>query len=98
MTTETNAIKAPEVRPVRIGTLGWGLLLIALAALIVVARYTAVELDPRLVAIVTLLVAGLLLLLGGAFSALSKRRRKVPTDAVENDTAVDDALLNDRNE
>lgn len=98
MTTETNAIKAPEVRPVRIGTLVWGLVLIALAALIVVARYTAVELDPRLVAIGTLLVAGLLLLLGGAFSALSKRRRKTPADAVENDTAVADALLNDRNE
>lgn len=98
MTTETNAIKAPEVRPVRIGTLVWGLLLIALAALIVVARYTAVELDPRLVAIGTLLVAGLLLLLGGAFSAFSKRRRKAPTEAVENGTTVADALLNDRNE
>ncbi|MDN5668730.1 MAG: hypothetical protein L0G87_10070 [Renibacterium salmoninarum] len=77
MSTELNSdTLSGQRRSVRVGTLVWGVVLIAVAALIMVGRYTAVELDPRLVLIALLLLAGLALLVGGVLSGAAKSRER----------------------
>ena len=76
MSTELNSDPlSGQRRSVRVGTLVWGVVLIAVATLIMVGRYTAVELDPRLV-LIALLLAGLALLVGGVLSGAAKSRER----------------------
>lgn len=75
------AASAP--RPtVRVGTVVWGLVVIILAVLIIIASVSAVQLDPVQVLIGLLLGSGAALVVGGVLSALRKQpaRDKQPQD------------------
>lgn len=61
-------------RPVRIGTVVWGLIVAVLGALIIIARQAAVQLDPAQVAIWLLLGAGFAMVVGGVASAATRRK------------------------
>ncbi|NYE95313.1 drug/metabolite transporter (DMT)-like permease [Psychromicrobium silvestre] len=74
---------APERAGVRISTLVWGVLLIAIGALIVVGRYSSLDLDPRLAMIGILLLAGVALVFGGVLSAISRSRTSRQTEQAD---------------
>lgn len=59
----------PEVSPARVGTIVWGLIVLALAALIIIARLGLVALDGTYVLIGLMLGAGAALVIGGLVSA-----------------------------
>jgi hypothetical protein len=59
----------PESSPARVGTIVWGLIVLALAALIIVARLGLVALDGTYVLIGLMLGAGAALVIGGLLSA-----------------------------
>ena len=61
-------------RPVRIGTVVWGLIVAVLGALMVIARQASIQLDPAQVAIWVLLGAGLAMVIGGIASAATRRK------------------------
>ena len=61
-------------RPVRTGTIVWGLLIIAVAVLILVWLLTDITLDPLAVLLGLMLGGGGALLLGGAVSVLGGRK------------------------
>jgi hypothetical protein len=69
--THFNADNAeqPENSPARVGTIVWGLIVLALAALIIVARLGLVALDGTFVLIGLMLGAGAALVIGGLLSA-----------------------------
>ncbi|MCU1574102.1 MAG: hypothetical protein JWO93_2184 [Micrococcaceae bacterium] len=60
-------------RPMRVGTVVWGLVIVALAALLVVVQQAGLRLDPGQVVIWLLLGAGAAMVLGGAASAARRR-------------------------
>lgn len=57
----------------RVGTMVWGAVVIAVAALVVIARMTSIQLDPAMTAMWILLGAGLAMVAGGAAYVLRKR-------------------------
>ncbi|WP_433874586.1 hypothetical protein [Sinomonas atrocyanea] len=57
-----------------LGTVIWGAVVVALAALIVAGRLGWFAVDPGMVAVVLLLVGGLGLVVGGAVAAARGRR------------------------
>ncbi|MCU1511412.1 MAG: hypothetical protein JWO34_1252 [Arthrobacter sp.] len=63
--------------PARVGTIVWGLIVLALAALIIVARLGLVALDASYVLIGLMLGAGAALVIGGLISA--RGRDKEPS-------------------
>ncbi|MDQ6755288.1 MAG: hypothetical protein M3017_18250 [Actinomycetota bacterium] len=65
---------AEESRPVRIGTVVWGLIVAVLGALIIIARQAPIQLDPAQVAIWLLLGAGFAMVIGGIASAATRRK------------------------
>ncbi|HEY8295691.1 MAG TPA: hypothetical protein VIG41_10160 [Micrococcaceae bacterium] len=65
---------AEESRPVRIGTVVWGLIVAVLGALIIIARQASIQLDPAQVAIWLLLGAGFAMVIGGIASAATRRK------------------------
>lgn len=58
-----------------VGTIIWGGVVIAVAALIAAGRLGWLSVDPGLVAVVLLLVAGVGLVVGGILAATRGRRR-----------------------
>lgn len=69
------AAEPPEAsRPVRIGTVVWGLIVAVLGSLMVIARQTSIQLDPGQVTIWVLLGAGLAMVIGGIATAATRRR------------------------
>jgi hypothetical protein len=64
-----NDPEQPENSPARVGTIVWGLIVLALAALIIVARLGLVALDGTYVLIGLMLGAGAALVVGGLISA-----------------------------
>jgi hypothetical protein len=70
-TTPLNHVTAepPEGSPARVGTIVWGLIVLALAALIIIARLGLVALDGTYVLIGLMLGAGAALVIGGLVSA-----------------------------
>jgi hypothetical protein len=70
-----------EGTPVRVGTVVWGLVVLALAALIAISRLGLVALDGSYVVIGLMLGAGAALVIGGLLSARgsARARDKEPT-------------------
>ena len=60
---------APEDSPARVGTIVWGLIVVALAALIIVSQLGIVALNGTYVAIGLMIGAGAALVIGGLLSA-----------------------------
>jgi hypothetical protein len=58
-----------------VATVVWGAIVVALAALIVAGRLGWLAVDPSVVAVTLLLVAGLGLVVGGAVAAVRGRSR-----------------------
>lgn len=71
----------PEDSPARVGTIVWGLIVVALAALIIVAQLGIVELNGTYVVIGLMIGAGAALVIGGLLSARGrdKRDKAAPT-------------------
>jgi hypothetical protein len=67
--------------PVRVGTVVWGLVVLALAALIIISRLGIVALDGSYVLIGLMIGAGAALVIGGLLSARgsARGRDKEPT-------------------
>ena len=63
--------------PARVGTVVWGLIVLALAALIIVAQLGIVTLNGTYVLIGLMIGAGVALVVGGLFSA--RKRDNEPT-------------------
>ena len=59
----------PEDSPARVGTIVWGLIVVALAALIIIAQLGIVALNGTYVAIGLMIGAGAALVIGGLLSA-----------------------------
>lgn len=70
----SSALHSPVRRPVRTGTIVWGLLIIAVAVLLLAWLLTDITLDPLAVLLGLMLGGGGALLLGGAISVLGGRR------------------------
>lgn len=66
---EAGGPEQPEGSPARVGTIVWGLVVLALAALIIVARLGLVALDWGWVLIGLMIGAGAALVVGGLISA-----------------------------
>jgi hypothetical protein len=60
---------APEDSPARVGTIVWGLIVVALAALIIISQLGIVALNGTYVAIGLMIGAGAALVIGGLLSA-----------------------------
>ena len=60
---------APEDSPARVGTIVWGLIVVALAALIIISQLGIVALNGTYVAIGLMICAGEALVIGGLLSA-----------------------------
>lgn len=77
-TTSATPVASPEPESsVRVGTVVWGLIVLALAVLIVVAQLGIVELNGTYVLIGLMVGAGAALVIGGLLSA--RRRDKETT-------------------
>ncbi|MFF2244828.1 hypothetical protein ACFVTM_11675 [Arthrobacter sp. NPDC058130] len=63
--------------PARVGTVVWGLIVVALAALLIISRLGLVALNGTYVLIGLMIGAGAALIIGGLVSA--RRRDKKPT-------------------
>ncbi|WP_341482251.1 hypothetical protein [Arthrobacter caoxuetaonis] len=64
----------PERRPLRVGTIVWGLVLAAVGGLILVVQLTGVRLDTAMVLLGLLIGAGAALVIGGLLAVLGHRR------------------------
>jgi hypothetical protein len=74
-TTETTATPA-SARPVRVGTVVWGLILIGLAAMFFVfAQFDLSGFNPAIILTWVVLGVGALAVVGGIVGALMRRRR-----------------------
>lgn len=67
----------PEDGPARVGTIVWGLIVVALAALLIVSQLGIVVLNGTYVLIGLMIGAGAALVIGGLLSA--RRRDKEPS-------------------
>lgn len=65
----------PERRPLRVGTIVWGLVLAAAGALILAVQLTGVRLDAGVVLLGLLIGAGAALVIGGLLAVLGKNRQ-----------------------
>lgn len=63
-----------EHRPLRVGTIVWGLVLAALGGLILAVQLTEIRLDAGLVLLGVLIGAGAALVIGGLISVLGRSR------------------------
>lgn len=70
---EQNSVQTPGIR---VGTFVWGTVLIVIGVLLAIAKFTTVDLDPRIVLIGVLVLAGLALLIGGVSSAVLRAKRQ----------------------
>ena len=68
---------APEDSPARVGTIVWGLIVVALAALIIISQLGIVALNGTYVLIGLMIGAGAALIVGGLVAA--RRRDNKPT-------------------
>ena len=77
----SEAPEPPEDSPARVGTIVWGLIVVAPAVLIIVAQLGIVALNGTYVVIGLMIGAGAALVIGGLLSARSgdKRDKAVPT-------------------
>ena len=66
---------APEDSPARVGTIVWGLIVVALAALIIISQLGIVALNGTYVAIGLMIGAGAALVIGGLLSARGRNQR-----------------------
>ncbi|WP_225217243.1 YrzE family protein [Arthrobacter pullicola] len=64
----------PEHRPLRVGTIVWGLVLAALGGLILAVQLTGIRLDAGMVLLGVLIGAGAALVVGGLISVLGRSR------------------------
>ncbi|MER2134123.1 MAG: hypothetical protein ABS910_05520 [Arthrobacter sp.] len=64
----------PEHRPLRVGTIVWGLVLAVIGALILTVQLTGVRLDTGMVVLGLLIGAGAALVIGGLLAVLGKNR------------------------
>ncbi|MGW9403273.1 hypothetical protein ACWGQ2_04795 [Arthrobacter sp. NPDC055585] len=64
----------PEHRPVRVGTIVWGLVLAVAGALILTVQLTGLRLDTGMVLLGLLIGAGAALVIGGLLAVLGKNR------------------------
>lgn len=64
---------ARERRPMRVGTIVWGLVLISVASLLLAVRVADVQLDAGLVALGLTIGAGTALVVGGLLTAVNRR-------------------------
>jgi len=64
----------PEHRPLRVGTIVWGLVLAVVGALILAVQLTGVRLDTGLVLLGLLIGAGAALVIGGLLAVLGRNR------------------------
>ena len=74
----SGAPEPPEESPVRVGTIVWGLIVVALAALIIIAQLGIVALNGTYVVIGLMIGAGAALVIGGLLSARG-RDKAAPT-------------------
>ena len=74
----SDAPEPPEDSPARVGTIVWGLIVVALAALIIVAQLGIVALNGTYVVIGLMIGAGAALVIGGLLSARG-RDKAAPT-------------------
>lgn len=65
----SDAPEPPDDSPARVGTIVWGLIVVALAALIIVAQLGIVALNGTYVVIGLMIGAGAALVIGGLLSA-----------------------------
>lgn len=63
------ATEPPQNSPARVGTIVWGLIVVALAALIIISQLGLVALNGTYVAIGLMIGAGAALVIGGLLSA-----------------------------
>ena len=68
-------VAEPEHRPLRVGTIVWGLVLAALAGLILAVQLTGIQLDAGMVLLGVLIGAGAALVAGGLISVLGRSRK-----------------------
>ena len=68
-------VPEPEHRPLRVGTIVWGLVLAAVGALILTVQLTGIRLDAGMVLLGILLGAGAALVIGGLIAVLGRQRR-----------------------
>lgn len=64
-----------EHRPLRVGTIVWGLVLAALGGLILAVQLTGLQLDAGMVLLGVLIGAGAALVVGGLISVLGRSRK-----------------------
>lgn len=64
----------PERRPARVGTVVWGLIIMALAGILILAEVVTISLDFGQVMIGLLIGAGLALVIGGLISAKNREK------------------------
>ncbi|GAA1350385.1 hypothetical protein GCM10009636_09050 [Arthrobacter koreensis] len=64
----------PERRPLRVGTIVWGLVLAVAGALILAVQLTGIRLDTGVVLLGLLIGAGAALVIGGLLAVLGKNR------------------------
>lgn len=64
----------PEHRPLRVGTIVWGLVLAVVGALILAVQLTEIRLDTGMVLLGLLIGAGAALVIGGLLAVLGKNR------------------------
>ncbi len=76
-TAATPGADAPQQPSARVGTIVWGLIVLALAALIIVAQLGVVTLNGTYVLIGLMIGAGAALIIGGLLSA--RKRDNEPT-------------------
>ena len=65
----------PVRRPLRVGTIVWGLVLAAVGSLILTVQLTGIRLDTEMVLLGILLGAGAALVIGGLISVLGRSRK-----------------------
>jgi hypothetical protein len=65
---------APERRPVRFGTILWGVLLLVFAAAMAVSVIPALHVDPTTLALGACIAAGVLLVAAGVTATLTRGR------------------------
>ncbi|WP_228529096.1 hypothetical protein [Arthrobacter gandavensis] len=64
----------PGHRPLRVGTIVWGLVLAAAGALVLTVQLTGIRLDTGMVLLGLLIGAGAALVIGGLLAVLGKNR------------------------
>ena len=64
----------PERRPLRVGTIVWGLVLAAVGAIILTVQLTGIRLDAGMVLLGLLIGAGAALVIGGLLAVTGRKR------------------------